>query len=63
MDLTKFFIFLLGLALTSVAASSIGFAVSARVKVAAMANLFVALIYVLSMVRVYYDNPCVFQLA
>jgi len=50
MYVDKFFIFYLSLFLTTMAASSIGFAVGATVRVFAIANLLIALCYVIMMV-------------
>lgn len=49
-EIIKFFIFFLTLFLTAVAATTSAFWVSAGVKVAGVANLLVALIYVTQMV-------------
>ena len=48
----NFFIFVLNLVLTTLCAASVGFFISASVKVFAIANLLIALIYVFMMVRV-----------
>ena len=50
LDIDKFFIYFLGLMLVSIAASSSAFWVSAGVTVAGLANLLVALTYVVQMV-------------
>ena len=50
LDVAKFFIFFLSLNLVSIAASSSAFWVSAGVTVAGLANLLVALTYVVQMV-------------
>ena len=50
-DASKFFIFLLTLTLTSITAASQAFAVSSRLRVVAVANLLIALSFVLFMVR------------
>ena len=49
-DVKKFFIFLLTVNLASITSASIAFAVSAGTGVTAVANLFIAMIFVLSMV-------------
>jgi ATP-binding cassette subfamily G (WHITE) protein 2 len=49
-DVAKFFFFLLTLVLTSSTAAAIGFALSALVGLTAVANLLIALIFVLAMV-------------
>ena len=51
----NFLIFFLGLALTALSASAMCFAISATVKIFAIANLSVALGYVLMMVSQYSD--------
>ena len=50
-EVTKFFSYLLTLALTSITATSMAFAISARVNVTAVANLLIAMLFVFSMVR------------
>ena len=50
-EVDKFFIYFLGLMLVAIAASSSAFWVSAGVTVAGLANLLVALTYVVQMVR------------
>ena len=50
-DVSKFFIFLLTLTLTSLTATSQAFAISSRLRVVAVANLLIALSFVLFMVR------------
>ena len=47
----KFFIYCLTLAQASITASSIAFSISALIGVTAMANLLIAMVFVLSMVR------------
>ena len=54
MNAGKFFIYFLDLFLTTMAASGLGFAISASVEVFAIANLLIAMCYVLMMVR---DHP------
>ena len=51
----NFLIFFLGLAVTALSASAMCFAISATVKIFAIANLSVALGYVLMMVSQYSD--------
>ena len=51
-DAAKFFIFVLVLSLTSIAAASIAFSISAIVRVAGLANLFIAMLFVFQMVCV-----------
>jgi len=46
----KFFIFLLTIFLVSLVATALAFAISSRVPVAGVANLLIAMTYVLSMV-------------
>ena len=46
----KFFIFFLNLFLTNMAASGLGFVISASVRVFAIANLLVSLVYIIMMV-------------
>ena len=50
-DVKKFFIYYLTLALTSLCGASIAFAFSALVSVFAVANLLVALVFIVYMVR------------
>jgi hypothetical protein len=50
-DPSKFFIFLLTLLLTSITATSQAYAVSSRLRVVAVANLLIALSFVLFMVK------------
>ena len=50
-DASKFFIFLLTLTLTSITGTSQAFAISSRLRVVAVANLLIALSFVLFMVR------------
>jgi len=50
MNVNKFFIFFLNLFLTNMAASGMGFVISASVRVFAIANLFVSLAYIVMMV-------------
>lgn len=49
LEVSKFFIYFLTLGLTSVSATSLAFAISARVSVTAVANLLIAMCFVLSM--------------
>lgn len=59
----KFFIFFLSLFLTTMAASSIGFCVGASVRVFAIANLLIALCYVIMMVGgVNFSFTCIYYL-
>ena len=50
-DVEKFFIFFLTLALLAFSAASLAFAISSRVAVVGVANLLISMMYVLSMVR------------
>lgn len=54
----KFFIFLLTVNLASINSASIAFAVSAGTGVTAIANLFIAMIFVLSMVCILITSVC-----
>lgn len=54
----KFFIFLLTVNLASINSASIAFAVSAGTGVTAIANLFIAMTFVLSMVCIRITNVC-----
>lgn len=47
----KFFIFLLTMFMVSLVSASLAFAISARIPVTGVANLLIAMTYVLSMVR------------
>ncbi len=47
----KFFYFALVICLTSIAAASIAFAISALVRVTGLANLFIAMLFVFQMVN------------
>ena len=58
MDVARFFIFFLGLTLVSLAGAGIAFAVSAQVHTTAIANLLIALIYVISMVSSTHNVHC-----
>ena len=53
LEADKFFIYTLTLILTSSVATSIGFAISALVRVAGLANLLIALCFVVAMVSLY----------
>ncbi len=48
----KFFIYFLTIMLGNIAAVSISFSISAAVNVASVANLFISIVYVVSLVRV-----------
>ena len=50
MDPSKFFIFLLTLVMTSITSASLAFAVGSRLRVVAVANLLIAMSFVLFMV-------------
>ena len=55
MEVGKFFIFALGLFLVSLAASSIAFFFSAVVRIFAVANLLIAMAFVVMMVGLYFS--------
>ncbi len=60
----KFFYFALVLSLTSIAAASIAFAISALVTVTGLANLFIAMLFVFQMVNLSEDDfsPIIYSL-